>query len=150
MGTMTFWIWSSELNGSLALIFEIRYFKQNLFETDSCLLALTTQFCRIKKDAAVRGAPQPIIFERLKLPQQIIYRRKGNLSESPIHQKYWENILISRFYEQFSWSSRILGHFWKFEKISNHDTKTKRLQGWAVIFHANRFVLTRNWSLSWS
>ena len=33
------------------------------------------------KDAAVRGAPPPpIIFERLKLPQQIIYRRKENLS----------------------------------------------------------------------
>ena len=28
------------------------------------------------------GVPPPIIFERLKLPQQIIYRRKGNLSES--------------------------------------------------------------------
>ena len=27
--------------------------------------------------------------------------------------------MISRFYEQFSRSSRILGHFWKFEKISN-------------------------------
>ena len=50
--------------------------------------------------------PPPIIFERLKLPQQIIYRRKGNLSESPNHQ-------------QFSRSSGILGHFWKFEKISN-------------------------------
>ena len=29
-----------------------------------------------------------IIFERLKLLQQIIYRRKGNLSESPNHFKY--------------------------------------------------------------
>ena len=47
-------------------------------------------------------APPPIIFKRLKLPQQIIYRRKENLSESPNHQKYWENILVSRFYEQFS------------------------------------------------
>ena len=66
------------------------------------------------------GVPPPTKnFERLKLPQQIIYRRKGNLSKSPNHQKYWENILISRFYEQFSRSSRILGHFWKFEKISN-------------------------------
>ena len=33
-------------------------------------------------------APPPIIFERLKLPQQIIYRRKENLSESPNHKKY--------------------------------------------------------------
>ena len=60
-----------------------------------------------------------IIFERLRLPQQIIYCRKRNLSESPNHKKYWENILISRFNEQFSRSSRNLGHFWKFEKISN-------------------------------
>ena len=30
-----------------------------------------------------------------------IYRRKGNLSKSPNHLKYWENILISRFYEKF-------------------------------------------------
>ena len=34
-----------------------------------------TQFCRIK------GCGGAMIFERLKLPQQIIYRRKGNLSE---------------------------------------------------------------------
>ena len=69
----------------------------------------------------MRGAPPPppIIFERLKLPQQIIYRRKENLSESPNHQKYWENILVSRFYEQFSRNRRNLGHFRKFEKISN-------------------------------
>ena len=64
-------------------------------------------------------APPSIIFERLKLPQQIIYRRKENLSESPNHQKYWENILVSRFYEQFSRNRRNLGHFRKFEKISN-------------------------------
>ena len=64
-------------------------------------------------------APPPIIFERLQLPQQIIYRRKENLSESPNHQKYWENILVSRFYEQFSRNRRNLGHFRKFEKISN-------------------------------
>ena len=64
-------------------------------------------------------APPPIIFERLKLPQQIIYRRKENLSESPNHQKYWENILVSRFFEQFSRNRRNLGHFRKFEKISN-------------------------------
>ena len=76
-------------------------------------------FCRIKGCGGAGWPPPPIIFERLKLPQQIIYRRKGNLSESPNHQKYWENILISRFYEQFSRSSRILGHFWKFEKILN-------------------------------
>ena len=68
--------------------------------------------------------PPSIIFERLKLPQQIIYRRKGNLSESPNHKKYWENILISRFYEQFSRNSWILGHFWKFEKFQTLRTRT--------------------------
>ena len=62
--------------------------------------------------------PPPIIFENLKLPQQIIYRRKENLSESPNHLKYRGNILISRFYEHFSRNSRNLGHFWKFEKIA--------------------------------
>ena len=59
----------------------------------------------------MRGGPPPIIFERLKLPQEIIYRRKGNLLESPNHLKYRENMLISRFYEQYSRSSRNLGHF---------------------------------------
>ena len=71
----------------------------------------------------MRGAPPPppppIIFEGLKLNQQIIYRRKENLSESPNHQKYWENILVSRFYEQFSRNRQNLGHFRKLEKISN-------------------------------
>ena len=67
----------------------------------------------------MRGGPPPIIFERLKLPQQIICRRKENLSESPNHQKYWENTLVSRFYGQFSRNRRNLGHFRKFEKISN-------------------------------
>ena len=77
-----------------------------------------TQFCRIKGCGGAGWTP-PIIFERLKLPQQIIYCRKENLSESPNHFKYRKNILISRFYEQFSPSSRNLGHFWKFEKISD-------------------------------
>ena len=69
----------------------------------------------------MRCGPPPIVFERRKLPQQIIYRRKGNLSESPNHLKYWENSLISRFYEQFSRSNRNLGNFWKYEKISNSE-----------------------------
>ena len=46
-----------------------------------------------------------------KLPQQIIYCPKSNLSESPNHFKYRKNILISRLHEQFSRSSPILGHF---------------------------------------
>ena len=67
----------------------------------------------------------PIIFKRLKLPQQIIYRRKGNLSESPNQQKYWENVLISRFYEQLSRSSRILGHFRSSKKFQTLGTRTR-------------------------
>ena len=56
--------------------------------------------------------PPPIIFERLKLPQQIIYRRKGNLSESPNsnHFKYQKNVLISQFHEQFLRNSQNLVH----------------------------------------
>ena len=81
---------------------------------------LYTHICGIKGcGGAECPPPPPIIFERLQLPQQIIYRRKENLSESPNHQKYWENILVSRFYEQFSRNRRNLGHFRKFEKISN-------------------------------
>ena len=79
----------------------------------------STHICRIKGCGGAGWPPPPIIFERLKLPQQIIYRRKENLSESPNHQKYWENILVSRFYKQFSRNRRNLGHFRKFEKISN-------------------------------
>ena len=78
-----------------------------------------THICRIKGCSGAGCPPPPIILERLKLPQQIIYHRKENLSESPNHQKYWENVLVSRFYEQFSRNRRNLGHFRKFKKISN-------------------------------
>ena len=73
----------------------------------------------------MRGAPpppRPIILERLKSPQPIIYRQKGNLLESPNNLKDRENILISRFYEHFSRNSRNLGHFWKFEKFQTLTT----------------------------
>ena len=63
----------------------------------------------------MRGAPTNN-FRKTTLPQQIIYRRKENLSESPNHLKYRKNILISRSYEHFSRNSRNLDHFWKFEK----------------------------------
>ena len=79
-----------------------------------------TKFCRINGCGGA-GCPlhPPIIFERLKLPQQMIYRWKGTLSESPNHFKYRKNILNSLFYEQFSRSSRILSHCWKYEQLSN-------------------------------
>ena len=84
----------------------------------------TTQFCRIKGCGGAGFPPKKKFLKDLSNPQQIIYRRKGNLSESPNHQKYWENILISRFYEQFSRSSRNLGHFWKFEQFQTLRTQT--------------------------
>ena len=63
-----------------------------------------TQFYKIKGGAWLEAPPPPppIIFERQILPQQTIYRWKGNLTVSRIHFKYWKNILILRFYEQFS------------------------------------------------
>ena len=85
---------------------------------------LYTHICRIKGCGGAGWPPPPIIFERLKLPQQIIYRRKENLSESPNHQKYWENILVSRFYEQFSRNRRNLGHFRKLKKFQTLRTQT--------------------------
>ena len=48
-------------------------------------------------------APPPIIFERLTLPQQIIYRWKGNLSESPNHKNigkiFWFRDFMSNLSE---------------------------------------------------
>ena len=60
-----------------------------------------TQFYRIKGGGG-SGRPPPIIFEPLILPQQTIYHWKENLTANRIHFKYLKNILISRFYEQFS------------------------------------------------
>ena len=106
----TIYHWKGNLlNGSI----HFRY-QQNIL-----ISRLYTHICRIKGCGGAGWSPPPIIFERLKLPQQIIYRRKDNLSESPNHQKYWESILVSRFYEQFWRNRRNLGHFRKFEKISN-------------------------------
>ena len=38
----------------------------------------------------MQGVPPPIIFKTFTLSQQIIYRRKGNLSESANQFKYWK------------------------------------------------------------
>ena len=62
--------------------------------------------------------PPPIIFERQILPQQTIYRWKGNLTTSRIHFKYWKNILISRFYEQFSQNGSTMALGMDVQKIS--------------------------------
>ena len=86
-----------------------------------------------------------ILYLPLKLPQQIIYRREGNLSESPNHLRYWENILISQFYEQVSRSSRNLGHFCNyiicFAKYLNF-AKIKAIMYFAKFLNA--FVKSRN------
>ena len=78
-----------------------------------------TQFDRTKGCGGAGFPPPPPIIERLKLPQQTIYRRNKNLSESLNQFKYRKNILISRFYEQFLRSSRNLSHFGSSKKISN-------------------------------
>ena len=95
------------------------------FVLQTCILSFNqveckfyTQFCRIKGCGGA-GWPHQYFSKDLSYPQHIIYRRKENLSESPNHKKYWENILVSRFYEQFSRNRRNLGYFRKFEKISN-------------------------------
>ena len=80
------------------------------------------------------GCPPPIIFERLKLPQQIIYHRKGNLSETPNHLEYWQNILISR-------SSRNLGHFWKFEKFQTLRTQTHHVSFWSRWSGDSKYII---------
>ena len=99
------------------------------------VISLYTQFCRIKGCGGA-GCPSrpPIIFEILKLPQQIIYRRKGNLSESLNHQKCWENSLISRFYEQFSRSSRILGLVFRRFQICNLFREKFKFRGFTKAF----------------
>ena len=74
-----------------------------------------THFCRII-DGGGAGHPPPIVFDEDETyPQQTIYHWKGNLSKSPIHFRYRQNILISRLYEQFSGNNSPMVP----EKISN-------------------------------
>ena len=74
-----------------------------------------THFCRIRDEGGA-GRPPLIIFEGRNLPQQTIYHWKGNLSKSPIHFRYQQNILILRLYEQFSRNDSAMAP----EKISNY------------------------------
>ena len=85
-----------------------------------------TQFYRIKGGGGLGGAPPPpphththtpITFEPLILPQQTIYLWKGNLTANRIHFKYLKNILISRFYEQFSQNGSAMAPERLFEKF---------------------------------
>ena len=80
-----------------------------------------TQFYRIKGGCGSGhpSTPSPIIFEQQILPQQTIYRWKGNLTASRIHFKYWKTILIWRLYEQFSRNDSAMAPEWLSEKISN-------------------------------
>ena len=58
------------------------------------------------------------------LPQQTIYRWKGNLTANRIHFKYLRNILMSRFYEQFSQNGsamapeRLIGKILNFKNMN--------------------------------
>ena len=68
----------------------------------------------------VRGSPpSPIIFEGQSLLHQTIHLWKGNLSKSPIHFRYRQNILIWRTYEQFSRNDSAKARQWLQKKISN-------------------------------
>ena len=64
-------------------------------------------------------APHQQFSKDLSYPNKLYIVGKGIYRRVRIILNFGKNILISRFYEQFSRSSRILGHFWKFEKISD-------------------------------
>ena len=61
---------------------KIQRHKYKINSSETLFVKDLHSFCRIK------GSPPPIIFERLKLPQQIICLREENLSESSNHLKY--------------------------------------------------------------
>ena len=78
-------------------------FRLILVPTHSCYgLDVTrnscTHFCRIRDGGGASPPPPPpppppTIFEGRNLFQQTIYHWKGNLSKSPIHFRYQQNIL---------------------------------------------------------
>ena len=63
--------------------------------------------------------PPPIISKDFSYPNKLYIVGKGIYRRVRIILNIGKNILISRFYEQFSQSSWILGHCWKYEKLSN-------------------------------
>ena len=79
----------------------------------------------------MRGAPTPTNNFWLSYPNKLYIVGKGDLSESPNHFKYRKNILISRFYEQFSRSSRILGHFGSLKKFQTLRTQIYHISFWS-------------------
>ena len=88
------------------------------------LVGYNTQFYRIKGGGGLGrgGVPPPpptYHFEPYILPQQTIYRWKGNLTANRIHFKCLKNIFISRFYEQFSRNDSSMAPERLFEIISN-------------------------------
>ena len=78
-----------------------------------------TQFYRLKGGGG-SGPPPPCPLP-LDPPhlRQTIYHWKGNLTVNRIHFKYFKNILISRFYKQFSKNGSAIAPEQLFEKISN-------------------------------
>ena len=89
-----------------------------------------------------RGAPPPIIFERQILPQQTIYRWKGNLTASRIHLKYWKNILISRFYEQFSRNGSAMAPERLFKKFQTYKIWTYYISSWSTWSGDFEYIIT--------
>ena len=121
-----------------------------------------THFFRIREEV-VLGAPPPpppIIFEGRNLLQQTIYHWKGNLSVSPSHFRYRQNILISRPYEQFSRNDSAMPpeknfklkkyehtHFYKIREEGGSASLSRRAFEARIVFifnlYSNSFVKTR-------
>ena len=49
----------------------------------------------------VRGKPPPDNFRKRQITPKIKYRWKGNLSEIPIHFRYWKKIGLRNFMSDF-------------------------------------------------
>ena len=73
----------------------------SIFKVHMLLKSYTILQNKRMRRCGVPPPPPPIIFEKLKLPQQIIYRRKEKLLESPNHKKYWENVWFRDFMSNF-------------------------------------------------
>ena len=49
----------------------------------------------------VRGEPLPDNFRKRQITPKIIHRWKGNLSEMPIHFRYWKKFGLRKFMSDF-------------------------------------------------
>ena len=129
--------------------FRIRDDIIRIFSTFQKIFTHRTQFYRIKAGGGFGPPPPPppIIFQWQILLQQTIYRWKGNLTASTIHFKHWKNLLISRFYEQFSQNDSAMAPKRLFENISEflkyeHITHHFKARGLAI---SNIFTFAKYW-----